>query len=71
MGFNIISTERVKLGLIFWIEGITERITEVIDFSDAWGGKWVGCEGQAAHPSATPPILTSGNHWRFHVKICN
>ena len=29
--FNMISMERVKLSLIFWIKGITERITEVAD----------------------------------------
>jgi hypothetical protein len=59
----VFSTERVKLNLIFWVKGITERITEVQGFSDGWGGRWVGCKEQAAHPFSTPPILTSGNYW--------
>jgi hypothetical protein len=44
--------------VIFWVKGITERIIEVKGISDGWGGRWVGCEGQAACLSTTPPILT-------------
>jgi hypothetical protein len=40
---------------VAWVKCITERLNEVKDVSDGWGGRWVGCLSLAAHPSATHP----------------
>jgi hypothetical protein len=57
--------------ICFCLQGITERITEVIGFSGGYGGRWMNCEGWTAHLYATTPILTSGNHWCLEVNhVC-